>query len=260
MRILALETSTERLSVALVTDTDTFVREIDAGQRHSSLALGAISEVLLGAKLDMASVDAVAFGQGPGSFVGIRIACGLAQGLALGAAKPIIPVATTLALAEQAKRANEGYDGIQAVLVAIDARLGEFYVAAYVVNEQAPTGWDICVAPMLATTQTLPALTAFITRPDIHCVGIGSAFAVPVLRESLMIRYGSLLSRVVEGALPSALDVAHIAHRLADRKGTEAFADTAGAMPLYLRDKVAQSIEERAASKAAIRDFTVVPS
>jgi tRNA threonylcarbamoyladenosine biosynthesis protein TsaB len=260
MRLLALETSTERLSVVLVTDTDTFVREIDAGQRHSSLALGTISEVLSDAKLDMASVDAVAFGQGPGSFVGIRIACGLAQGLALGVAKPIIPVATTLALAEQAKRVKEGYEGMQAVLVAIDARLGEFYVAAYVVNEQAPTGWDICVAPMLATAQTLPALAAFVATPDIHCVGVGSAFAVPVLRESLVARYGSQLSRIVEGALPSALDVAHVARRLVDRMGAGAFADSASATPLYLRDKVAQNIEERAASKAAIRGFTVVPS
>jgi tRNA threonylcarbamoyladenosine biosynthesis protein TsaB len=251
MRILALETSSEQLSVALATETETFVRDISAGQRHSSLALDAIGEVLLSANLTINALDAIAYGQGPGSFVGIRIACALAQGMALGAAKPMMPVATTLALAEQAVSGGSATSGTpaEAVLVVIDARLGEFYVALYRLNPQAPTGWDTAIAPMLATAQSLPALSAFIAMPNTHCVGIGSAFAVPALRETLLAKYGTFLSHVVEGALPRARDVASIARRQFDRVGAAAFVDAEHAAPLYLRDNVAQTIEERHARK-----------
>jgi len=87
MKILALETSTERLSLALADGARMTVRDIDAGQRHSELALAALRELLAESGVAIAELDAIAFGQGPGSFVGVRIACGLAQGLALGAGK-----------------------------------------------------------------------------------------------------------------------------------------------------------------------------
>ena len=89
-RILALETSTERLSLAFLQGEQVSVREIDAGQRHSELAIATLGELLAEAKITLADLDVIAFGQGPGSFVGVRIACGLAQGLALGAGKPLI--------------------------------------------------------------------------------------------------------------------------------------------------------------------------
>ena len=161
-RILALETSTERLSLAFLQGEQVSVREIDAGQRHSELAIATLGELLAEAKITLADLDVIAFGQGPGSFVGVRIACGLAQGLALGAGKPLIAVATQLALAEQARATRSE---LKRVLVAIDARIGEFYVAAFEVVDAddgddtgEATGWRTVVAPMLAKANQLPEL------------------------------------------------------------------------------------------------------
>ena len=117
MNLLALETSTERLSIAILRDGVSFARDVDAGQRHSELALPLLNELLGESKLALHELDAIAFGQGPGSFTGVRIACGLAQGLAFGIGKSLVPVPTQLALAAQT--------GADAVAVAIDARMGE---------------------------------------------------------------------------------------------------------------------------------------
>ena len=99
MKILALDTSTEYCSVALLHGDAMALREERAGQRHSELLLPMIDLLLAGAGLPLASLDGIAFGAGPGSFTGLRIACGVAQGLALGAGVPVVPVGTLLALA-----------------------------------------------------------------------------------------------------------------------------------------------------------------
>jgi tRNA threonylcarbamoyladenosine biosynthesis protein TsaB len=252
MRLLALETSTDRLSVALLTGRGEFARDIDAGQRHSALALHAIHELFAEAKLTVGDIDFVAFGQGPGSFVGVRIACGLAQGIALGCGKPLVPVTTTLALAEQAAEAvaSSVRTGQSAtVLVAIDARLGEFYLAAYRKNETAATGWDTVVAPILAGADSLPALSALGNPSAI--VGIGSAFAVPTLRDALLRAYGTQLVHVTENALPRARDVARVAQRQITNAGDAAIFLPEDVAPLYLRDNIALTIAERAHLKTA---------
>ena len=156
--LLALETSTERLSLAILHDERMFVREVDAGQRHSELALPLMYELLDEAKTTLADLDVIAFGQGPGSFTGVRIACGLTQGLALGLDKRVVPVPTQLALAEQS--------GAGKVLVALDARMGEIYFAAYVRSDDA-TGWTAAIAPMLVSR--MPCL------PWIEMTGAASA-------------------------------------------------------------------------------------
>jgi tRNA threonylcarbamoyladenosine biosynthesis protein TsaB len=138
MPIFALETSTERLSLAIIDGGHTIARAIDAGQRHSELAIAAIADLFAEATMAIADVDVIAFGQGPGSFVGVRIACGLAQGMALGAGKKLIPVPTQMALAEQALRAHPDATN---VLVAIDARMNEIYLAAYQRDSQQRRCW-----------------------------------------------------------------------------------------------------------------------
>ena len=135
MNLLALETSTESLSIAILRGDKAFAREVDAGQRHSELALPLLHEMLAEAGLKLPQFDVIAFGQGPGSFTGVRIACGLAQGLALGIGKSLVPVPTQMALAEQAAG--------EKVIVAIDARMGEIYFAAYRRDVEAPTGWKL---------------------------------------------------------------------------------------------------------------------
>jgi tRNA threonylcarbamoyladenosine biosynthesis protein TsaB len=248
MNVLALETSSERLSVALVTGDVVFARDVDAGQQHSALALGVIRDVFAEAQLTPGEIDLVAFGQGPGSFVGVRIACGLAQGLALGAGKLVVPVPTTLALAEQVAeldRANPTGERCATVLVAIDARLGEIYFAAYRPNDASPTGWDTLIAPVLTAARSLPKLS------DKSIAGIGSAFAIAPLREALVHAYGAQLTRIVEDALPRATDVARVAQRQSLHTGAPAAFAPEDVAPLYLRDNVALTIAERAQVKLA---------
>ena len=230
--LLALETSTERLSLAILLHDRLFVREVDAGKRHSELALPLMYELLDEAKTALADLDVVAFGQGPGSFTGVRIACGLTQGLALGADKRVVPVPTQMALAEQC--------GAARVIVALDARMGEIYFAAYVRTDDA-TGWTAVVAPMLVKPEALPALDG-----GSWC-GIGSGFDGPALAHYLSDRYGAQISRIASNALPSARDVAAIAARQLAHCGIECALLPEHAAPLYLRNKVAMTIAERAA-------------
>lgn len=237
MRLLAIETSTERLSLAILRGDDAWVREIDAGQRHSELAIAELTGLLGDADCTLAELDAIAFGRGPGSFVGVRIACGLAQGLALGANKPLVPVVTLMALAEQA-------DG-ERVLVAIDARMGEFYIAAYERSHTEANGWRAVIAPMLARPDQLPALNG------VDWCGIGSAFDVPALRTILTDRYSGQLEQVQAGALPGAMHIVRVANRQLTRAGMSSALAPELAAPLYLRNQVALTIEERRLAKAA---------
>ena len=229
--LLAIETSTERLSLAVRHGGSLFTREIDAGQRHSELTLPLLHELLDEAGVSLQQLDAIAFGQGPGSFTGVRIACGLSQGLALGLGKPVLPVPTQMALAEQQAGAR--------VLVAIDARMGEIYFAAYRRDDIAATGWIAEVAPVLLKPTALPHLE------DHDWAGIGSAFDVAALGGALAQHYGRQLNGVVLNALPRAADVAAIATRQIARAGIACAIKPEDAAPLYLRNKVAMTIEER---------------
>jgi len=230
--LLAIETSTERLSLAILRGDRMFVREVDAGQRHSDLALPLMYELLDEAQTTLSDLDVIAFGQGPGSFTGVRIACGLTQGLAFGADKRVLPVPTQMALAEQC--------GAGKAIVALDARMGEIYFAAYEHSDDA-TGWTAVVAPMLVKPDALPAFQGNGWR------GIGSGFDVPALAGSLADRYAAQIDHIVILALPSARDVATIAARQVARRGIESALAPEHAAPLYLRNKVAMTIAERAA-------------
>jgi tRNA threonylcarbamoyladenosine biosynthesis protein TsaB len=222
MNLLAVETSTELCSVALLRGGELFVEEAMAENRHSDLLVPMIRRILERARLAPRQMDAFAFGQGPGSFTGLRIACGMVQGLAFAAAKPVVPVSTLLALAEQS---NEGR-----VLAALDARMDEAYLAAYARNAD---DWDEVIAPRLAGPEALPPL------PGRRWAATGSGFdrhawLRDAYRESVEMRY--------EGDLPRAGAIARIAAR---RFGRGAGVPAEQAAPLYLRDKVALTREER---------------
>lgn len=237
MNLLALESSTERLSIAILRGNSAFARDVDAGQRHSELALPLLQELLTEARLTLQDFDAIAFGQGPGSFTGVRIACGLSQGLALGIGKSVVPVPTQMTLAAQADATR--------VIVAIDARMGEIYFAAYCRDAAVPSGWNAVVAPMLVKPEALPSLQGG------DWVATGSGFDVPQLSAQLMARYVGQIANVVHGALPRALDVARIALRQLETAGMSSAISPEHAAPLYLRNKVAMTIDERRAHHAA---------
>lgn len=222
MNLLAVETSTELCSVALLRDGELFLEEALAENRHSDLVVPMLRRVLERARLAPRQMDAFAFGQGPGSFTGLRIACGIVQGLAFAAARPVVPVSTLVALAEQS---NEGR-----VIVALDARMGEAYLAAYARSQD---DWDEVIAPCLAGPGGLPAL------PGRRWSATGSGFdRHPWLREA----YRESVEMRFEGDLPRAGSIARIAAR---RIGRGAGVPAHLAAPLYLRDKVALTSEER---------------
>ena len=234
MRILAIETSTEYCSVALWQDGTLNERCERVGQKHSEVLLGMVDGVLREAGCTVQEVDGIAFGKGPGSFTGVRIACGVAQGLAFGADLKVVGVCTLHALAEAT--------GQDKVIAALDARMGELYFAAY---EKRDGAWRTVIEPCLCTAQSAPAVAGS------GWFGCGSGFALdsptptpPPEGEGLKVRYGAQLCGVAAQAVPQAAAIA----RLAVPEFAQGHAvDAALALPLYLRDKVALTTRERAA-------------
>lgn len=226
MNLLAVETSTELCSVALLRGQELFVEEALAANRHSEMLVPMIRKLLERAHLTPLQMDAFGFGQGPGSFTGIRIACGLVQGMAYSANRPVVPVPSLLALAEQS---NE-----RRVIAALDARMNEAYVAAYARNGE---DWDEIIAPRLADASSAPPL------PGPLWAATGSGFErLPWLREA----YRERVQMRFGGDLPRAGAVARLAARRYARGGA---IPAERAAPLYLRDKVALTTEERKARR-----------
>ena len=223
MRLLALDTSTEYLSLALYLDGEIICRESHAGIRHSELILPMLEVLLVEAGASLSSLDGIAFGHGPGTFTGIRIGCGVAQGLAFGADLPVVGIATLLALAESVEQDK--------VIACLDARMGEVYHAVY---RREVSGWREICAPGLYAPQAAP-----VVEGDAW-VGVGSGFRVGegVLRQ----RYEGQLSRVFDDRFPHAREISCLASReLNLGRGVPAWE----AAPLYIRDKVALKTSER---------------
>jgi len=224
LNFLAFDTATEWCTAALWRDGDCVWREAHAGQRHSDLLVPMLMELLAEGGLALRDLDGLAYGMGPGSFTGLRIACGVAQGLAFGAGLPVLGVSTLEALAEETWRAR----GAETVVACLDARMNEVYLAEY--RRRADGVWDCPLGPLVAS----PALVA---RPGAGGVGAGSGFAA---HPELAVRLG--LDHVDGDALPRARALAALAApRFA--RGEAAPAETAE--PLYIRDKVALKISER---------------
>lgn len=132
--ILAIDTATEACSVALWRDGEIFTQYAVSPREHTRKILPMVEQCLMDADLDLRDIDVLAFGRGPGSFTGVRIAVGIAQGLAFGADLPMIGISSLLTMAQGAYRQS----GAEKVLVAIDARMGEIYSACY---ELKPNGY-----------------------------------------------------------------------------------------------------------------------
>ena len=258
MRILALETSTEYCSAALWIDGQVAQSHVLAGHTHSDILLPTVKRLMEQAGLGFAQLDGVAFGAGPGSFTGLRIACGAAQGLAFAHDLPVVPVVSLESLAEQGDA--------DAVIAAFDARMGELYLAAYrragvsgegssessggssggggVGSSDGSSGadWSVQIAPMLVTAPVLDAsLPGLAASPSaVQWLGLGSGFGSH--GAALTARYGP--ARVDALCVPRAAAVASIASRRLARGEALRAKDAA---PLYLRNKVALDVREQAA-------------
>jgi len=216
VNLLALETSTRRLSVALWHDRELAERSADAPNGGSGLLLPWVRELLAEAELALSQLDGIAFGAGPGSFTGLRLAAGCAQGLAFGANLPVLGVGSLEALALAS--------GEEKVFACVDARMNEVYVAAY------SSGIEVLAPAVLPPGD--------VVLPDGEgWVGCGDGFAA----------YADRLprpTRVRDDVFPTATAVATLAAaRQAGGEGRPA----AEALPLYVRDKVALTTAERLA-------------
>lgn len=224
MNLLAFDTSTEYLSLALIKGDASYVFEKNAGQTHSQIILPQIEALLSQANLQLSDLNGLAFGAGPGSFTGVRIAAGVAQGLGLGANLPVLGVCTLLALAQTS--------GANKVIACLDARMGEVYHAAY---EKVGEQWQTHAEPTVCKPEAVPALAGT------GWTGAGSGWQA--YTESLVAVYGHQLLATQPACLPSAMAV--IALTKADFAGGRAM--PAGvALPIYIRNRVALKTAERA--------------
>lgn len=225
-RVLALETSTEHCSVALLRDDGSLVtRMVAASSGHSERLLPMVRELLAESKLGLTDLAAIAYGAGPGAFTGLRLACGVAQGLAFGAGLPVVGVGSLEALAWASGRPR--------VYACVDARMNEVYFAAYRIDGLRV---EVVLAPGVAH-----AAAAGVPE-GVGWHGCGSGFATYAVE--LQQRLAGHLAEVNGEDQPVAAAVACLAaQRLAAGGGDDPFQ----AQPAYVRQKVALTTAERLA-------------
>ncbi|UXA54123.1 tRNA (adenosine(37)-N6)-threonylcarbamoyltransferase complex dimerization subunit type 1 TsaB [Xanthomonas prunicola] len=234
MNVLAFETSTEACSVALHVDGRVIERFELAPRRHAELALPWAEQLLADAGITRRQLDAIAVGRGPGAFTGVRLAIGIAQGIALALDVPVLAVSTLQVLALRAP-AEASH-----VLACIDARMGEVYAGIFarsgdMVLELAP---EVVCAP---DALVLPDTNAVSRMAG---VGTGLAAAEAVLQQ----RFATRLSSIDAAALPHAADLLTLAVPALLRGEGVA---PERVEPAYLRDNVALTLLEQQAARAA---------
>lgn len=229
-RLLAFDTSTEVMSIALVQGGDTLLVEGEGGAHASARLIPEILALLARAGCRLAALDAIGFGAGPGAFTGLRTACSVAQGLALGAAKPVLAIDSLRIVAQDAAEHGR-FDG----WVAMDARMDEVYAARYRRDAQ---GWQVLDAPAL---WTLPALNArWAAEPPRRVAG------------SALAAFGGRLATGAASLVPhTGARAAALAVLVQEAWQQGQLLDAALALPVYLRDKVALTTAEREAARVS---------
>lgn len=232
--LLALDTSTDCMALALCTPGGVRLRLAPGGPAASARLVPEALALLADAGLTPRALDAVGFGHGPGAFTGLRTACAVAQGLAFGIGRPVLPIDSLLLVADDAHQHHPAADPQALHWVAMDARMDEVYAAAY---RREAGRWQVAHAPAL---YTLPAL-ASLWSAEAPARVAGSAVAAFADR----LPWGGAWRRALEHDRPAALA----------RLARQAWADGAAipadqALPLYLRDKVALTTAERVLQRA----------
>ena len=243
-RFLAFDTSTDRMSVALSDGMRVWQHEGPGAAQSSATLIPVILQLLDGAGLALRDLDAIAFGRGPGSFTGLRTACAVAQGLALGAGVPVLPVDTLMVVAEQARWQHSAsapwpetpQDVPLQVSALLDARMNEMYVQHYVFAAGTCRSLGPCM----------------LLRPEQLTLAAVSG-ASGLLAGNALEVYAARLPALPAGwqqlhVLPSAAALLRLAPALL---ASGQAVDAARALPLYVRDKVAFTTEERRLAKAA---------
>jgi tRNA threonylcarbamoyladenosine biosynthesis protein TsaB len=234
LRLLAIDTATEACSAALLIGDEVIERSEIAPRRHAELILPMIESLLGEAGISRRQIDAIAVGRGPGAFTGVRLAISVAQGLALGLDIPVVPVSSLAALAQDAPA-----DVDAPILAVIDARMGEVYAGTFLRGADAmvaPTGVE-SVGP--ASRLLLPPLAAL--REQRWSI-VGSGWGA--YRDALSAHLAAPPAYADGARFPQARAIARLAApQWAAGRGVAA----EFALPVYLRDKVALTLEEQRA-------------
>ncbi|HSV70750.1 MAG TPA: tRNA (adenosine(37)-N6)-threonylcarbamoyltransferase complex dimerization subunit type 1 TsaB [Methylibium sp.] len=226
--LLVLDCATETLHLGLAVEGRTWLRALPGGAQASTALLPALMELLAEAGLRLRDLGAIGFGRGPGAFTGVRTACAVTQGLAFGAGLPVLALDTLMAVAEDARCAGADDDDMW---VAVDARMGETYAARY---RRGTDGWTALAAPALHD----PAALAAQVRGG-GVAGSSLTAHAPAWADHAGPRWPDAAPRAA-----ALLALARAAWQRGERL------DAAEALPLYVRDKVAQTTAERAALAA----------
>ena len=227
MKLLAIDTSGDACSAALITGDDLIARYEIAPRKHAELILPMVDSLLSEAELSYSQLDVLAFGRGPGSFTGLRIAAGVAQGIAFGAGLPVIPVSSLAALAQGACRTL----GIDKVLAGFDARMQEVYWSMYQTNMNGLV--ELKREEMVCKPDQVPL------PGDSGWTGVGSAWQV--YGSELEHRLGTTLIGWHSDFYPDARDVASLG---IDGYQQGKAVSVEHAIPVYLRDTVVFAKQE----------------
>ena len=250
---LALETSTDLLSLAVASShgdaSQVWAHTSASGAKSSQLVLPEIVRLVEDAHMRFTDLTAVVFGKGPGSFTGLRTACSVAQGLAYGAGVPVLPIDTLLAVAEDARFQNmqqqqlqqtmqqavKPTEDMQRFFVAMDARMDQVYTAAY----EWQSGWHCVQVPSVDSPENICIPTQW---KDHDFTTVGNAW------DAFSARWPTALADKHMHAMPTAQALLRLAP-VAFEQGLAVSPEDA--LPIYIRDKVAQTTQEREQIKLA---------
>ncbi len=227
MNILAIDTATEACSAALYLNGQLSSTYQLAPREHSALILKMIDGLLAEADLSVNKLDAIAFGRGPGSFMGLRIAAGVVQGIAFAHDIPVIPVSTLKAIAQRAFEQTKN----KHILTAIDARMDEVYWAVYSLNKGL---WQLEGEEQVISPDNIH-LAEILAQQDKTWVGAGTGWAS--YKDRLLLTANCQLPTILSDCLPSAEVIAKLAVNEFNAGNTITAAE---AIPIYLRNDVAK--------------------
>ncbi len=233
MKLLAIDTSTYRMSLAVQNGAHVVTHQGAAGAQASAHLIHAILDLLQQANVSLPSLQAIAFGQGPGAFTGLRTACSVSQGLALGLNIPLVPIDTLLCITQSSEPVHTK------VMSVLDARMGQVYSAAY---ERTSAGWSTVDKPMLSRPDELHWPAQWQDQPVLL-----TGNAVNSLAQDLQHLQHPQVS--VQEQWPDARAMLTLAAAAWQRGECVAAADAA---PIYIRDEVARTTAQRLADKQAL--------
>jgi tRNA threonylcarbamoyladenosine biosynthesis protein TsaB len=226
MNILSIETSTQKISLALIQESDKSIIEYDSDEVHSNIILNEIKTLLNKKNITIQEIDGIVFSAGPGSFTGIRVAMGVALGLAYPRKTPVVGIDCLESLALQA---NSKY-----ILSTIDARMGEVYLALYE-NKNHSKKLETLIEPIVCNPKSLPKIDDVIMK---NLTVIGTGFLK--YQELFTARY----SKAHKFILTDPKKLAIFQAEIGITKLPDEF-DFNFVQPIYIRNKVAMTIEER---------------